>query len=76
MRNISICYFFFKGRVDAGGGMIIEHCPTEEMWGGILRQAIAGKQVQEVQVGNISKFKGRQTITTKEYVGPQGLQLR
>ena len=42
--------------------------------GGLTHQVISGKQVQEVQVDNFRKFKGRLSIPTKECVQPQGHQ--
>ena len=44
--------------------------------GGGVQKANAGKQVQEVLIGNFIKVKSGLTIDTKDYVLPQGLQCR
>ena len=55
--HINIRYLFMKDKVDAGGRSL-STVPLMKC-GGNFHQAIAGKQIQEVQVRNFRKVKGR-----------------
>ena len=71
MRNISICYFFFKGRVDAGGGGIIEHCPTEEMWGGFFAKLLQGSKFRRFRLVILVNSRAGKPLPPRSMLDPK-----
>ena len=45
---MNICYYFIHDRVKAGG-IDIEHCSTEDMWGDFVTKPLQGKKFRRFQ---------------------------
>jgi hypothetical protein len=47
MKHIKVKYFYIKEKID-DGEMVIEHCPTEQMWTDINAKPKQGKSLPQI----------------------------
>ena len=69
-RNTKIQYFFMKDRVDAWE-VIIDHYPTEKMWGERFTKALLQSKFRRFRLTTLGQSRVDSPINIKECVGPQ-----